>query len=260
MPWIKDENGTTTYKVSLYTKEELPTWNEVYNEWYQNVYDENILDTYWKIPKQAYLNAIICNQFNKMVFEDGYQTELIKFLNMPDNFLVMNGGTPMDIRFILGDAHDKSLAGISNILEYHKSFLSFAREKYNCGDQLTPPPIYTPFGDRDENIFVVNKHPRIHISSLEYDNIFFNMLIVCDVHDETYIFSLNLHDIMERIKPNDDKICFTKTEEQVNLLFNEILDHMIVPFKTYFENGVGWKDEYGNLIGGSGSQNICDTI
>lgn len=265
MPWIKNEDGTTIYKVSLYTKEELPTWNEVYNEWYQNVYDENILDTYWKIPKQAYLNAIICNQFNKMVFEDGYQDGLINFINTHKLFLQMFDVYPVvskviDVRFVAEDIHDKSLAGTTNLLEYHKSFVSFAKEKYKCGDSLTPPPIYTPFGDGEENIFVVNNHPRIHIPSLEYENTIFNIIVSCSVNDEIYILSLNLSEIIKKIKPGNNGSSLTKTEEEVYSLHNAIVGHMIIPFKTYFENGVGWKDVNEDLIGGNESKNNCDTV
>lgn len=81
MPWIKDENGEDKYIASRYAKEELPTWNEVYNEWYKG-YSKDLYmfkpnrdierDTYWKIPKKLFLLAVVCNQFNKMMYEDGY--------------------------------------------------------------------------------------------------------------------------------------------------------------------------------------------
>ena len=37
MPWIT-ENGEKKYIPSAYAKEELPTWNELYNEFYKNQY------------------------------------------------------------------------------------------------------------------------------------------------------------------------------------------------------------------------------
>ncbi len=81
MPWIKDENGEDKYIASRYTKEELPTWNEVYNKWYKGCSGDLYQfkpnrdverDTYWKIQKKLFLLAIVCNQFNKMMYEDGY--------------------------------------------------------------------------------------------------------------------------------------------------------------------------------------------
>ena len=40
MPWIKDSNNEDKYIASKYAKEELPTWNEVYNEWYIKYKDD----------------------------------------------------------------------------------------------------------------------------------------------------------------------------------------------------------------------------
>lgn len=41
------------------------------------------------------------------------------------------------------------------------------------------------------------------------------------------------------------------------VLFKEILSVMIKPVIDYFENGIGWKDENGNIISSDPSVNIC---
>lgn len=103
MPWIdpitnqpvyspSDSDKSTMdlkYVPSIYAKEELPTWAEVYEEFYlgkQFTYDPNnkfdqIMDHYWKIPHKKYLIATVCNQFNKMILEDGYKDDIIKELS-----------------------------------------------------------------------------------------------------------------------------------------------------------------------------------
>lgn len=75
MPW---KNGN--YVVSVYTNNELPTWNEVYEEFYKGQYYLNPdsfdndkltqIDLYWKIPRWKVLVAICCNEFNKCIHED----------------------------------------------------------------------------------------------------------------------------------------------------------------------------------------------
>lgn len=89
MPWIKDSNDEDKYIASQYSRNELPTWNEVYNDWYCK-YDaisryeyyaelDPEIDPYWKIPRKLYLLATICNQFNKMIYEDKIIKENIRF-------------------------------------------------------------------------------------------------------------------------------------------------------------------------------------
>ncbi|MCM1220104.1 MAG: hypothetical protein NC548_37000, partial [Lachnospiraceae bacterium] len=65
MPWVLDENGNKKYTPSIYAKEELPTWNEFYNEFYKSgnyTYDGGKdvfeIDPYWKIPRKKYLLAV----------------------------------------------------------------------------------------------------------------------------------------------------------------------------------------------------------
>lgn len=89
-----------TMKISNYVKEELPTWNEVYSEFYkkklylkENMDNYNKIDQYYRLPKSEIIVALVCNQFNKMITEDKSSIYHI-FFN--------------DWRFILiDDNHDK---------------------------------------------------------------------------------------------------------------------------------------------------------
>jgi len=74
-------------KISDYSKNELPTWNEVYNEFYQEgpitsspSSEKDPIDVYYKIPRSHVLMGMICNQFNKMIEEDGYREQVLDIL------------------------------------------------------------------------------------------------------------------------------------------------------------------------------------
>ena len=79
MPWKKNQNNEDIYIPSIYSKNELPTWEELL-KWYKmmckndwnwfNCRDELISMPYWNIPENIYLCAVCCNQLNKMVQED----------------------------------------------------------------------------------------------------------------------------------------------------------------------------------------------
>lgn len=76
-------------KLSIFVKEELPTWGEMH-EWYQHYLRDTTyaceyvaqsksvdVDRYWHIPRQLFLMATICNQMNKMIMEDGYFDKIV---------------------------------------------------------------------------------------------------------------------------------------------------------------------------------------
>lgn len=73
--------------VSRYSTSELPTWREIM-DWYElpirsydPLTDSADLNMYWKIPKKQVLIALMCNQFNKMITEDGYRDNLLTLLS-----------------------------------------------------------------------------------------------------------------------------------------------------------------------------------
>ena len=74
MPWI-EENGNAIYKASPFTKDTLPTWNEIYHEFYKKKITKYLtdkdteLDKYYQVPRNKVLVAFMCNQLNKMIFE-----------------------------------------------------------------------------------------------------------------------------------------------------------------------------------------------
>lgn len=215
MPWIITENGERKYSISIYAKEELPTWGEVYDDFYLKksfIYDpveHQELDLYWKIPRRKYLLATVCNQFNKMLFENGIRKDLINFLNKKDICRNIE-----DIRFICETVE-------SYDIEY---------EKFLGSD--TAPPIYTfPLPSGLNNPFIISNHPRIDINTIDTE-----MMIVpiikrcCDDKNDNFIYIPRIDD-------------WSKKDYEV------IIDFMIRPFKTYFEGTrVGWKDEEDKLL------------
>ena len=84
--------------MTIYDIDCLPTWNEIYNEFYLNkifTYESSKhkeLDTYWQRPRRKILLAFICNQLNKMIFEDK-----VIFTNDHNKKLIQY----IDVRFML---------------------------------------------------------------------------------------------------------------------------------------------------------------
>ena len=77
MAWIRDDKNEPKYVESIYDKDCLPTWFEI-NEFITNkayVYDVSVdtdMDIYWKRPVKLLRLGWLCNQLNKMVFEDKF--------------------------------------------------------------------------------------------------------------------------------------------------------------------------------------------
>lgn len=234
MPWTTDENGERVYKLSIYAKEELPTWSEVYNEFYKKekyIYDplnpeHQDLDSYWKIPKRMYLVSVICNQFNKMLFEEHLRDSLMKFVGKEFS------QTCTDVRFSCIPFQ----TDITNILLEGKDRV----ESMFFGTN-DPPPIFTfpmPFGK--PNIFALSKNPRIDISKHGLYLCIYPMIQFQDNNDH--------HSILE-LSPYDD----------MHHIYKSIINFMIKPFKEYFEGpGVGWKDEKGNLVESDPMKRSCN--
>ena len=135
MPWIVNNNDEREYKPSLYTKEELPTWAEMYYEFYQKKLYHTIkndeIDPYWNIPRSLVLLSICCNELNKMLYEDGKRNDILEKFELTD------------IRFLISS-----------------SVLDDLEEGYHG-----VPPIYTiPLPTGKENPFITNNHPRIDVS------------------------------------------------------------------------------------------------
>lgn len=86
----------------FYCKDELPTWHEIYYDFYLKdsfCYNNEIdsdLDLYWKEPRKKVLLGFICNQLNKMIFED--KTISLEFVKE-----LFNNNKIINFYFLLSD-------------------------------------------------------------------------------------------------------------------------------------------------------------
>ena len=155
MPWIT-ENGEKKYILSAYAKEELPTWNEFYNEFYKNQYyvyahldrDHLKRDPYWKIPHMKYLLAVVCNQLNKMLFEDGLEAKVVEYAN-------------------------KLMGPGSEYFAFHIELDDHSSPPFIVVDPDTIPPIYTiPLPTGEPNPFAISDVQRINIAEIKGHDIY----------------------------------------------------------------------------------------
>ncbi len=112
MAWKVDKYGNQIYVTSIFSMTELPTWKEMidfYNEYVDKsnfIFINNnpgIIDKYWKIPSMKLLLSLVCNQFNKMIFEDCYKDKVLLFIN--DNFKEIGIVTDIEFRLSINE-HD----------------------------------------------------------------------------------------------------------------------------------------------------------
>lgn len=236
-------------KLSAYCKEELPTWEEVYKEFYLNqlfMYDptlkeHNIPDPYWKLPHRKLLICWVCNQFNKMLFEDGYRELFIKWLNeVLWNRETEKGGLPKgmptDVRFTVMPI-EPSLDGT-----FHTQEMTDFINCHYVGLSNCPPPVYKaqlPTGAK--NPFEISTLRRIDIALIDTE------IILTPIVKANYDNS-GTHSSVYLITP------FGEARE-----YKAMIDFMIQPYKEYFEDGVGWKDEDGNVLP-SDRNNHCQGV
>lgn len=133
---------------SIYTKDELPTFSEMYFHFYRKKLfvcseDTKEMEPYWNIPVDKFVLMVSCNQLNKMIFEDGFKKNIM--IQFPDI---------KDIRFILTD--DDTTVG-----DY--------KDKFNAVSDVAPPIYTIPLPTGKENVFIVNKHPRISSTDMNAD-------------------------------------------------------------------------------------------
>ena len=217
----KSSNIRNKYIPSMYVKEELPTWSEVYDEFYMNkmfqfnpTTDADDIDPFWQIPKKKYIMAIVSNQFNHMI----YETELVKrdLLKMVQREFKNRQYHVDAISFTCEpDSHDPAY--------YNKMAIGI---KGN-------PLIYTinhPQGTK--NPFITNDMNRIILNDY-YPN---NVLLFTVVINATNTI-------------NGEHIVFMINHDSDPDIFHMIIEYMIAPYKEYFEGeAVGWKDENGHVI------------
>lgn len=236
MPWTKSENGEDEYKVSLYAKEELPTWDEMYSDFYKKEIfgyneDDTELDPYWKIKRKMVQISMFCNQLNKMVFEDKMLGEIDPKMR--------------DIRFIIyGYQIDVKS---NNWFNPYKSHIEMEKwtDKHFCG-KSTPPPIYAihnPNGK--ENPFITNDHPRIYLQDEDINGIGSQIEFVTShtIGGTLYVESIPLSLYKNRYHPDKD---IGRIDKEIS----HYLDILMKPIIEYFEGGdkPGWKDEESKLF------------
>lgn len=196
MPWKIDDNGDNKYIPSIYCKEELPTWSEVYEEFWTgrifsyspDISEHQTLDSYWQIPRRKVILATVCNQFNKMIIEDGYKEEITKF--------------------------------ISDIINKNVNNILFNIQLPNY---LPSIPIYNfPLPTGKPNPFQISKNFRIDISK-NNKPLQISPFIVYSLPDEPpYIDRTGFYE-------------FEPCGEDQQCTWYKILEFMIKPYKEYFE-------------------------
>jgi len=231
----KDE---LVYKPSIYAKEELPTWSEVYEEFYlgkQYSYDPNnpddqTIDPYWKIPHKKFLIATVCNQFNKMIFEDGLKDEILSDLEGKLSMKVYG------IQFVYGTSKYMTTRVYSDI-------------KFIKNPFITPADIYTiPMPTGKLNPFIISKHRRVDITK---------------VKDSIFSFTNDEVDSIVSIYPVIQIYSFDTlsntiyTPEIGSEQFDIVMSIMMERFKEYFTGDIGWKDSEGKLIEGDPGSRNC---
>lgn len=209
MPWKIDETGKKKYEISIYDKECLPTWDEIYNKFYKNQifkYDPDnqehqiLQDVYWKRPSRKLLLAWTCNQLNKMIFEDGI--DVVEFINN-------KYGVSFDkLHFIIiEDSLIKEGAILPECI-------------VDLIDLKGPPKIYScKIPSTNQYSVFQTKHPQINI-----DDLIGHVRIVAAASTDVGI-SIPTYDELLDI---------------INFILKDIIN--------YFENGIGWKDKEGNMM------------
>ena len=224
MPWFRDENGDPKYAASIFTTEELPTWNEMYNEWWKNkIFSSNVdlgLDTYYNtIPRSKVLMAQACNQLNKMLYEDGVLEKKCSYGIYV--YFILSGKEMQTFRV------DKSRKDQIPIVTL---------EDIEIYDIPNPNKFYI------ENPFKIVGKDYTHkdITDAEFNDF-------CGIHavfnDPVKCIEIPLYKLNSENQNNSDFIM---------KLITDLLSEM----KTYFEGKPGWKDANGNNIEGSNDKQL----
>jgi hypothetical protein len=230
MPWIYETDGSLQYRVSKYAKEELPTWNELWREFWLNrvfFYDPEdpeqnrtevmpnsdpttlikYIDLFWRIPHAKVLLWTVCNQLNKMLFEDGQLEATLEFINQLPSRKTKPKIT--DIRFAV-----RTDDNFDNLNEF-----------FVGTDRM--PPIYSSVLPRTKkrSIFA-SDYPWINVDSLTG-----KLTMVMLLTDENGCTSI--------VTPDRDRA----TEE-----FDGVIYSMLPYVEEYFRGQPGWKNEDGENI------------
>lgn len=219
-------------KLSIYAKEELPTWDEIYNEWYKGkefIYDPEEErcqkeDLYWKIPHSMYLLLTVCNQLNKEIYENDMRNKVLNFIKYSILSVNMRGKfEPKEIRFVI---YDTSL--LKKPLDESNTSFKYLEEKYGIKSKKKdqPPLIYSienPNGTK--NPFIINDCERLYINN----KMDFHKKAAIDIYVDFINGAIIKYSPFAEISENRDN-------------YYKIINFMMKKYESYFENGVGWKD------------------
>lgn len=209
----------TKNEISKFSVNELPTWEEILR-WYKeyhikgdNTFDpskDRAIHRYWKIPEKRVMFALICNQFNKMIAEDGYMSGLSDIINNSD----------------IGITCLHSVSFCLTLAEIPELMSRPSEKRFNIYNITKPGSTIDPFA---------SGHPHLCVNDITVvpsDPLMVTPVLVGD-GDEYNMQSI--------LRPHPDSTC----EE---LQYNTIIEYMMTPFKEYFGGeAIGFK-ENGELI------------
>lgn len=261
MSWITNKDGVKEYKPSIYAKEELPTWDEIFHVWFEKKMfyyhpdnsEHQELAPYWNIPYRKYMILIICNQLNKMLFEDGYYQPMLDYLNSNAYIREYYNGEITDIRFVCENIPYLQMNKLP--IEDRKCIVKDWREiadkmddqesdyfhKYKIGIKEAPPIYTIPLPTKNENPFITD-YPRISSDDIK-GMISVIPLLKINVGDGDFVsgdlFYTTLLDIKYGAGTEDDDFAFR---------WVTIIKFLLKGIIHYFDEPVGWKDDKGNII------------
>ena len=242
MPWTIGTNGERVYKVSAFTKEELPTWSEMYEDWYKggvtsfDADQSDVCDPYWKIPRRMFLMAVACNQLNKMIFEDGYRDKVLAYIS---EHIFPNAE---DIRFTCEPF--KMYNPDESTVTWQKRWEEECNSRF-LGMKDSIPPIYTiPLPTGEKNPFILDDNcKRVNITKRVLPLEIFPVILFSRSETGKYVYTPQYSNECQRAD------------------WKKIVDFMMEDMRIYFEGeGVGWKDENGHLIEGDPNKHTCTGV
>ena len=218
MSWKEDLIGEKYTNVSLYDKDCLPTWDELYHEFYKKKifeYDSNNSnhlesDPYWNRPRRKMLLAWVCNQLNKLVFED--KMDVLPFIDKTF------GGKCEKIQFILLPSPSRR-----TIRVLHDAMLRDG-----------PPSIYSCRIPSTGNFSIFSSnYPRIDIDDKSLERQFELVCLLYHPASEEDLHPADREDLLR------------------------IIEYLLSNVIQYFENGVGWKDKDNRLLPSQSPNHNC---
>lgn len=255
MPWV-DNGVEKKYVESRYLHDELPTWNEVYNEFwlnkafsYNEERDSERKDPYLNIPYRKYLLMMMCNQLNKNLYEDNCMDKFIEFLNQNLNIDETNFTYHKNAKFML-------------LINYHAGKMLIDKGKNIDGvpnqikdviNTIHPSKIVIRGGEA-----LLDEYPIIYSTYKNSNNPFRDMESVKStkrIYLEDLTMSQDIHLVLYISIKNDNN------EDLGYMIYDKdfmekAIGFMMKPYIEYFEGpGIGWKDENGNVIDSDKSHN-----